>query len=308
MANRWDERRDDYPGRGYPDRDRHDRGITERAGDEVRSWLGDDEAGRRRRMDEAREERDDREGYGRGRYEERGRFGSDQYGRNWSDRAGRSGERAWERTRDAARDMTDRDRDGRRGLDEWRDDDSWRERPYGASSGRYGMGAAAPRASWGSGGTPVRDRDFGDTSRYANADRNWTRTTYGSAGYSGAGDWRPEREWQGSYTGRGPRGYQRGDERIWEEVCDLLTQHPRIDASDVEVAVKGGEVTLSGSVRTREERRFTEDAIERVPGVRDVNNHLKVKPPDQVLGTARSGASNVLGLDDTPPPAPSQKR
>src|SRR5688572_8190346 len=41
---------------GYPyNRDRYgcdDRGPVDRAGDEVRSWLGDDEATRRRRMDE----------------------------------------------------------------------------------------------------------------------------------------------------------------------------------------------------------------------------------------------------------------
>ena len=45
MADRWDYRDD----RGY--RERYERPMTERAGDEVRSWFGDDEAARRRRMD-----------------------------------------------------------------------------------------------------------------------------------------------------------------------------------------------------------------------------------------------------------------
>jgi len=40
--------------------------------------------------------------------------------------------------------------------------------------------------------------------------------------------------------------------------------------------VKGAEVTLRGSVRSREEKRYTEDVVEHVMGVRDVNNHLKV--------------------------------
>jgi hypothetical protein len=43
-----------------------DRGFFDRAGDEVRSWFGDEEAERRRRMDEMADERYERE---RGRYE-----------------------------------------------------------------------------------------------------------------------------------------------------------------------------------------------------------------------------------------------
>jgi hypothetical protein len=55
--NRWAERND----RGYPD----DRGFLDRAGDELRSWFGDEEAERRRRMDERYDERYDRERGGR---------------------------------------------------------------------------------------------------------------------------------------------------------------------------------------------------------------------------------------------------
>src|SRR5258705_3834999 len=57
-SRRWEE--DDRPGRtGW--RGREDRGFIERAGDEVRSWFGDEEAERRRRYDE-------REGYTGGSY------------------------------------------------------------------------------------------------------------------------------------------------------------------------------------------------------------------------------------------------
>jgi osmotically-inducible protein OsmY len=248
MADRWEERnRSDYRDNdfGYRDRERHERGITERAGDEVRSWLGDDEAARRRRMDELREGRHDRD---------------------WNARTPDTAERALGRTRDAVRDWTDRDRDGRRGLAEWNDDDRVRiER------------SSAPMTGYGTAYSPSRD---------------WSGTRQ-STGTS---------QWTGTnYAGRGPRGYQRGDERIREDVCDRLTDDPRIDASDIEIQVNGGEVTLGGSVRSRDEKRFTEDLVERVSGVRDVNNHLKVRPADEVLGTARSGAS-VLGLSDTPPP------
>ena len=67
-------------------------------------------------------------------------------------------------------------------------------------------------------------------------------------------------------------------------------------------------MTLSGSVRSREEKRCAEDLIERISGVREVNNNLKVKPADEVIGTARSGANSVLGLTDTPPPPPSKQK
>jgi osmotically-inducible protein OsmY len=67
MADRYDDRlrNDRYRDeRGY---DRTDRGFTARAGDEVRSWFGDEEAERRRRLDEQeRRERDRRREYGRG--------------------------------------------------------------------------------------------------------------------------------------------------------------------------------------------------------------------------------------------------
>ncbi len=60
----------------------------------------------------------------------------------------------------------------------------------------------------------------------------------------------------GSYAevGKPPRGYQRSDTRIFEDVCEaiLLTG---IDAGDVDVTVAGGEVTLTGTVETGGERR-----------------------------------------------------
>ncbi|WP_419825917.1 DUF2171 domain-containing protein [Sphingomonas sp.] len=68
MAYERDERggngRRDYGGYDREQRgDPRDRGFFERAGDEVRSWFGDDEAERRRRYDEREDERSDRERY-----------------------------------------------------------------------------------------------------------------------------------------------------------------------------------------------------------------------------------------------------
>src|SRR4029078_3461021 len=84
-------------------------------------------------------------------------------------------------------------------------------------------------------------------------------------------------EREGRHRGRGPKGYTRSDDRIREEVCDRLTDDPVVDASDVEVNVSNSEVTLSGTVDNREERRRAENCAERVSGVTHVQNNLRVK-------------------------------
>ncbi len=85
--------------------------------------------------------------------------------------------------------------------------------------------------------------------------------------------------WQipGPYTGRGPRGYTRSDERIREDINDRLTQHGQVDASDIAVVMNSGVATLTGSVATRDQKRQAEDVVEGVVGVQDVNNQLKVR-------------------------------
>jgi hypothetical protein len=78
------------------------------------------------------------------------------------------------------------------------------------------------------------------------------------------------------YIGRGPKGYKRSDDRIREEICDRMTEDPLLDASEIEVNVNDGEVTLSGSVMSRDQKRRAEDVAERISGVRDVTNQLRV--------------------------------
>jgi len=80
----------------------------------------------------------------------------------------------------------------------------------------------------------------------------------------------------GRYTGRGPKGWQRSDDRIREDVNERLTDHPHIDASEIEVQVQNGEVTLSGTVEDRHAKRLAEDIAESVSGVRDVHNQIRV--------------------------------
>jgi osmotically-inducible protein OsmY len=82
---------------------------------------------------------------------------------------------------------------------------------------------------------------------------------------------------QDQHRGRGPKGYSRSDERIREDVNDRLTDDTWLDASDIEVTVAGREVTLSGEVASRDDKRRAEDIAERVSGVAHVQNNLRVK-------------------------------
>lgn len=81
----------------------------------------------------------------------------------------------------------------------------------------------------------------------------------------------------GQFFGHGPKDYHRSDERIREEVSQRLTTHPDIDASEVEVQVSGGVVTLSGVVEDRHEKRLAEYIAEDGIGVDDVDNRLKIR-------------------------------
>jgi len=106
----------------------------------------------------------------------------------------------------------------------------------------------------------------------------------GSGGYTGGriGDWRGgeawKDSWSGPYAGRGPKGYRRSDERVQEDVCERLTEHPSIDASDIEVTVSAGDVTLMGRVESRAVKHLTEVMVETVSGVKEVHNQLRIAP------------------------------
>jgi osmotically-inducible protein OsmY len=82
----------------------------------------------------------------------------------------------------------------------------------------------------------------------------------------------------GPFTGRGPQGYQRSKETIQEDVCERLTQHGQLDASQIQVDVNENcEVTLTGTVDSRQAKWMAEDVVESIWGVTDVHNQLRVQ-------------------------------
>jgi osmotically-inducible protein OsmY len=85
-----------------------------------------------------------------------------------------------------------------------------------------------------------------------------------------------QRTGQGGHRGKGPKNFQRTDERIREAVSEALEIHDDLDATHIEVLVKNAEVVLSGSVDSRDAKRLAEDIAASVSGVRDVQNQIKV--------------------------------
>ena len=276
MAERHYER-----GRQYPEDYRHrenrresgesrDRGFFDRAGDEVRSWFGDEDAEQRRTRDEGRDRQED--GVRRNVAwpgERWDRVPDERYGPRRSETYGSP-----RRERESWPDEYRRSRE-----------DSGRSAYEGSRRG--GEDYERPRSGW-SGGW--RDPSEG----VGGIGAGWGAGPAGWAAAPGAGQ----------YRGLGPRGYRRSDDRIREDVCDRLTDDPSVDASDVEVEVKDGEVVLSGSVNGREQKRRMEDLVERITGVRDVSNRLRTSRTGGEsgggIGHQESGQpGSVLGTRDT---------
>ena len=164
------------------------------------------------------------------------RFDDERYARYWEDR-----ERAeWNRfDSDRARGFEARNQGYPGAFEERYRDRAFQERVYGGPRGY----------------------DYGDGDRLP-------------ADYRIARD--PFRSRLSGHRGKGPAGYQRSDERIREAVCEALTDDDGIDATHIAVTVHGGEVTLAGTVDERPMKRMAEDLVERISGVKDVQNLLRI--------------------------------
>jgi len=79
-----------------------------------------------------------------------------------------------------------------------------------------------------------------------------------------------------SRIGIGPKGYRRSDALIYEDVCENLLNDPMIDASEIEIEVDDGVVTLKGYVEDRTMKKETEICIEHIYGIEDIFNLLNL--------------------------------
>lgn len=298
MSSRYDDR--DY--------DRDLQNYRRRRDSDYRSTYGQRSPERYRYDDSEREN----EGYGResglaGEYGGRSRY-SPSYGGDYQTRreytSGREDD--WESPRE------------RRNYPQERDDYSEREygrygRSYG-DEGRYRdrSSSYSPRYNYPTGfrsGERYSERGRGnyETTPYGRGERDYQyeRGDYGFGEPRGwwdrasdevaswFGDEEAERrrrmdQQREQFRGRGPKGYRRSDERIKEDVNDRLSEG-YLDASDIEVVVQNSEVTLTGTVDRRSDKRKAEAIAESVTGVTNVENRVRVRQSG--LGT--------YGLDTT---------
>lgn len=94
----------------------------------------------------------------------------------------------------------------------------------------------------------------------------------GNRNYGGA-----QLDHDGTHFGKGPKGYKRADDAIYDDVCSTLSLSGDVDASDIEVEVKEGVIFLRGSVSDRNTKKMAEFEIENISGVKDVQNYLSIK-------------------------------
>ena len=151
-------------------------------------------------------------------------------------------------------------------------------RDYSSQGYNYPTGSRSGESSYGERG---RSHDY-DRERYGQGEERgwWDRASDAVASWLGDEDAERRRRQDQQLEhrrGRGPKGYRRSDERIKEDVNDRLSDDYYIDASDVEVSVSNTEVTLTGTVNSREDKRRAEDIAESVSGVTNVENRLRVK-------------------------------
>ena len=139
----------------------------------------------------------------------------------------------------------------------------------------------------------------------ANESQRFDQDRGGSIRYAGGygGGMRDDRGMRGGgHRGKGPQSWQRSDERIRETVNEALADNDYIDATHIQVTVKDGEVTLSGTVEDRQMKRLAEDCVEQLSGVKEVQNQLRVQSSDGrttgATANSRTGSSPSNPGDD----------
>jgi len=217
--------------------------------------------------------------FGRGNYDSRSQHEQFNQGRNWgnenmNDRSGsgynRGNEGNWGSSQGNLR---------RQGNSDWGQGyGSERSSGYSGQGSDMGSYGRSSDRNFGSGHSSGRGQDYGGNR--GQEDRGfWDRTKDEVSSWFGDDDAerrrRMDKMQEGQHRGKGPKGYKRSDERIKEDINDRLSDDHHVDASEIDVQVSNGEVTLTGTVEDRQSRRRAEDIAESVSGVSYVQNNIR---------------------------------
>jgi len=160
----------------------------------------------------------------------------------------------------------------------------------GQSSGYGGplYSGAQPGSEFGYGGAQ------GGGSQYGNYG---AESVFGGSSQFGASPYGYGATGQGQHRGKGPKGYQRSDERTKELLCERLREDPHIDPSEVTITVQGGKITLEGTVDSRQTKNAIEEVAEQF-GTQDVQNNLRIQKTQGMQSTTESGRQSKGSGDD----------
>ena len=101
-----------------------------------------------------------------------------------------------------------------------------------------------------------------------------------------------------NFRGRGPKGYRRSDSLIKDDVSEALYRSSEVDASEIEVFVNEGDVTLKGFVTSRLQKKNAEATVEHLAGVEDVFNELRIHNPKNNVPLGEKGLmNNITGMN-----------
>jgi osmotically-inducible protein OsmY len=168
-----------------------------------------------------------------------------------------------------------------RGTEEW----GGGSQGYGGTQGSQGYGSRGLGGSQSGVSQGYGSQGYGS--------QGYGSQGYGSQGYGQRG------MGQGQHHGKGPKGYQRSDERTKELLCERLRDDPEIDPSEVTITVQGGKITLEGTVDSRQTKNAIEEIADQF-GTQDVQNNLRIQRQGQQTGETqgRQGKSATSGDDN----------
>lgn len=82
----------------------------------------------------------------------------------------------------------------------------------------------------------------------------------------------------GRQQATGPQNWERPDDVIQDEACEIIWRDQSCDPTTIEVSVKDGVLTLKGTVASDKMKQNAEEKLKNLIGLKGLRNHLEVKP------------------------------